>query len=103
MTCALRLIWLTALVAVIVGSVLPAQSVAMRLIDRAGISDKVEHFTAYAPPSPVWTASVAAAFAPPLHPYSCSAVSWNSLNSSVLAAPATGTTSSPTPAASSPV
>ena len=48
MTRALRLIWLAALVAVIVGSVLPAQSVAMRLIDRAGINDKVEHFTAYA-------------------------------------------------------
>jgi len=48
MTRALRLTWLAALVAVIVGSVLPAQSVAMRLIDRAGINDKVEHFTAYA-------------------------------------------------------
>ena len=48
MTRALRLIWLAALATVIVGSVLPAQSVAMRLIDRAGISDKVEHFTAYA-------------------------------------------------------
>ena len=32
----------------IVGSVLPAQSVAMRLVDRVGINDKVEHFTAYA-------------------------------------------------------
>ena len=48
MTRALRLIWLAALAAVIVGSVLPAQSAAMRLLDRAGINDKVEHFTAYA-------------------------------------------------------
>ena len=48
MTRALRLIWLAALIAVIVGSVLPAQSAAMSLIDRAGINDKVEHFTAYA-------------------------------------------------------
>jgi VanZ family protein len=48
MTRALRLIWLAALAAVIVGSVLPAQSAAMSLIDRAGINDKVEHFIAYA-------------------------------------------------------
>ena len=48
MTLALRMIWLAALAAVIVGSVLPAQSAAMSLIDRAGINDKVEHFTAYA-------------------------------------------------------
>ncbi len=48
MTRALRVIWFAALAAVIVGCVLPAQSSAMRLIDRAGINDKVEHFTAYA-------------------------------------------------------
>jgi len=48
MTRVLRLVWLAALAAVIVGSVLPAQSAAMGLIDRAGINDKVEHFTAYA-------------------------------------------------------
>jgi len=48
MTRALRLIWLAALAAVVVGSVLSAQSAAMRLIDRAGINDKVEHFTVYA-------------------------------------------------------
>jgi len=48
MTRALRLIWIAALDAVIVGSVLPAQSAAMSLIDRAGINDEVEHFTAYA-------------------------------------------------------
>ena len=48
MTRALRLIWLAALAAVIVGSVLPAQSAAMSLIDRVGINDKIEHFTAYA-------------------------------------------------------
>jgi VanZ family protein len=48
MTRALRLIWVAALAAVIVGSVLSAQSAAMRLIDRAGINDKAEHFTAYA-------------------------------------------------------
>ena len=48
MTRALRLIWLAALAAVVVGSVLSAQSAAMRLIERAGINDKIEHFTAYA-------------------------------------------------------
>ena len=48
MTRALRLIWIAALAAVIVGSVLPAQSAAMSLIDRVGINDKVEHFAAYA-------------------------------------------------------
>jgi len=48
MTRALRLVWLAALAAVIVGSVLPAQSTAMSLIDHVGINDKVEHFTAYA-------------------------------------------------------
>ena len=48
MTLALRLIWLAALAAVIVGSLAPAQSGVMHLIDLGGINDKVEHFTAYA-------------------------------------------------------
>jgi VanZ family protein len=48
MTLALRLIWLAALAAVIVGSLAPAQSGVMHLIDQGGINDKVEHFTAYA-------------------------------------------------------
>ena len=48
MTLALRLIWLAALAAVIVGSLAPAQSSVVHLIDLGGINDKVEHFTAYA-------------------------------------------------------
>jgi VanZ family protein len=48
MTRALRLIWLAVFAAVVVGSLLPAQSAAMHLIDRAGINDKAEHFIAYA-------------------------------------------------------
>lgn len=48
MTRALRLIWLATLAAVIVGSLLPAQSAAMRLIDHAGINEKAGHFVAYA-------------------------------------------------------
>ena len=48
MTLVLRLIWLAALAAVIVGSLAPAQSGVMHLIDLGGINDKVEHFTAYA-------------------------------------------------------
>src|ERR1017187_3652121 len=48
MRLSLRLIWLAALAAVIVGSLAPAQSGVMHLIDLGGINDKVEHFTAYA-------------------------------------------------------
>ena len=48
MTLALRLIWLAALAAVIVGSLAPAQGGVMHLVDLGGINDKVEHFTAYA-------------------------------------------------------
>ena len=44
----LRLAWFFSLAAVIIGSLLPAQSAAMRLIDRAGVNDTVEHFAAYA-------------------------------------------------------
>ena len=44
----LRLAWLIGVVAVIVGSLAPAQSGVMHLIDQGGINDKVEHFTAYA-------------------------------------------------------
>ena len=44
----LRLVWLVGLAAVIVGSLLPAQSPVIGLIDRAHVNDKVEHFTAYA-------------------------------------------------------
>jgi VanZ family protein len=44
----LRLIWLAALAAVIVGSLAPAQSGVTHLIDLGGINDKVEHFTTYA-------------------------------------------------------
>ena len=48
MTLVLRLIWLIGLAAVIVGSLAPAQSGVMHLIDLGGINDKVEHFAAYA-------------------------------------------------------
>ena len=44
----LRLAWLIGIIAVIVGSLAPAQSGVVRLIDLSGINDKVEHFTAYA-------------------------------------------------------
>src|ERR1035437_4080104 len=50
MRLSLRLIWLAALAAVIVGSLAPAQSGVMHLIDQGGINDKVEHFTAYVSP-----------------------------------------------------
>ena len=48
MTLALRLVWLAALAAVIMGSLAPAQSGVVHLIDLGGVNDKVEHFTAYA-------------------------------------------------------
>jgi VanZ family protein len=44
----LRLAWLIALVVVIVGSLLPARSVALQVVGRVFVSDKLEHFTAYA-------------------------------------------------------
>jgi VanZ family protein len=44
----LRLVWLVSLAAVIVGSLVPAQSPVIGLIDRAHLNDKVQHFTAYA-------------------------------------------------------
>lgn len=44
----LRLAWLIGIVAVVVGSLAPAQSAAVRLINLGGINDKVEHFTTYA-------------------------------------------------------
>lgn len=44
----LRLLWGAALTAVVVGSLMPAKSRPIVLLGRAGISDKVEHFAAYA-------------------------------------------------------
>ena len=44
----LRVIWFIAIVAVIIGSLLPGNSGPMRLLDRLHIPDKVEHFLAYA-------------------------------------------------------
>ena len=44
----LRLVWLVGLAAVIVGSLAPAQSPVVGLIDSAHVNDKVEHFAAYA-------------------------------------------------------
>src|ERR1035437_8619850 len=48
MRLSLRLIWLAALAAVIVGSLAPAQSGVMYLIDLGAVNDKVEHLAAYA-------------------------------------------------------
>jgi VanZ family protein len=42
-----RWLWLAALVVVITGSLLPADSTPMNALDLLGISDKVEHFSAY--------------------------------------------------------
>jgi VanZ family protein len=44
----IRILWLTAILVVIVGSLLPGNSAPMRLLDRLHISDKFEHFLAYA-------------------------------------------------------
>jgi len=44
----LRIVWLAAAIAVIVGSLLPQSSLPMRALDRLDISDKVLHFAAYA-------------------------------------------------------
>jgi hypothetical protein len=44
----LRLIWFLCLAAVIVGSLAPAQSPVVGLIEQAHVNDKIEHFTAYA-------------------------------------------------------
>jgi VanZ family protein len=44
----LRVIWLIAVVVVITGSILPGDSLPLRMLDRLHISDKVEHFCAYA-------------------------------------------------------
>lgn len=44
----LRLLWGVALLVVIVGSLLPATSFAMRALDRLHVSDKLEHGLAYA-------------------------------------------------------
>src|ERR1019366_4224881 len=48
MTLALRLVWLIGLAVVIVGSLAPAQSAVVHLIDLGCVNDKVEHFTTYA-------------------------------------------------------
>ena len=44
----LRLVWLAGLTAVVIGSLAPAQSSVIGLLDRAHLNDKVQHFTAYA-------------------------------------------------------
>lgn len=43
----LRILWLSAMGVVIVGSVLPASDPALRLLARFRVSDKLLHFTAY--------------------------------------------------------
>ena len=45
---ALRAAWFAALIIVIVGELLPGNSLPIRELERLGIGDKVEHFTAYA-------------------------------------------------------
>ena len=44
----LRVVWSLAILAVVIGSLLPAHSLPMRMLDRLEISDKIEHFGAYA-------------------------------------------------------
>jgi VanZ family protein len=44
----LRAIWLTAILVIIVGSLLPSTSAPMQALDAFGINDKVEHGAAYA-------------------------------------------------------
>ncbi len=44
----LRLAWLAGTAAVIVGSLVPAQSSVLGLLEQAPLSDKAEHFLAYA-------------------------------------------------------
>lgn len=52
-----RLLWILAILAVVVGSVLPSYSGPIRMLDRLPLSDKTEHFLGYA----------ALAFLPALH------------------------------------
>ena len=40
--------WLVAILGVVVGSLLPAASLAMRVLNHLQISDKIQHFGAYA-------------------------------------------------------
>ena len=44
----LRLLWTVCLIAVVVGSLLPAGSAPMRALDKLDINDKVQHLLAYA-------------------------------------------------------
>lgn len=44
----IRIVWFIAILVVVVGSLLPGDSTAMRLLDRLHISDKIEHCLAYA-------------------------------------------------------
>jgi len=44
----LQIVWLFAILIVIVASLLPADSLPMRALDRLDVSDKIEHFAAYA-------------------------------------------------------
>ena len=44
----LRILWSVCLVVVIIGSLLPADSAAMRTLDKLDINDKVQHILAYA-------------------------------------------------------
>ena len=53
----LRVLWTGCLIAVIVGSLLPADSAPMRALDKLDVNDKVQHLLAYA----------ALAFLPALH------------------------------------
>jgi VanZ family protein len=45
---ALRTTWLIAIFIVIVGSLLPGDSLPIKPLDRLNINDKIEHFAAYA-------------------------------------------------------
>ena len=44
----LRFVWLLVVLAVVVGSLLPADSLPMQMLDRLRVGDKIQHFGAYA-------------------------------------------------------
>jgi VanZ family protein len=44
----LRVIWSVAILTIILGSLLPARSLPMRMLDQLDLNDKLEHFVAYA-------------------------------------------------------
>jgi VanZ family protein len=70
----LRVLWLAAVIAVIVGSLLPGSSYPMQALGELNVSDKILHFAAYA----------VLAFLPALHER------WPALSAALLGAVALG-------------